>query len=102
MPSYTSIATAARHELDPILGSRFVADVAPAADAAEGAALVERVRAEFPDASHHCWAWRLPPAGIEFRYSDDGEPRGRHHDPAEGSASPPGRPSQRQAQPHER
>ena len=76
MPPYLSIPSALRHEIDPILGSRFVADVAPASDATSALELVERVRAEFPDASHHCWAWRLPPAGIDFRYSDDGEPRG--------------------------
>ena len=33
------------------------------------------MRGEFPDASHHCWVWRLgDPA--EERSSDDGEPAG--------------------------
>ena len=65
-----------RHETEPILCSRFVADV-KSTDTTEAAlAFVARVRAELPGASHHCWAFRLPPAGSEYRYSDDGEPRG--------------------------
>lgn len=33
------------------------------------------MRAELPQATHHCWAWRLGPAAAE-RSSDDGEPSG--------------------------
>jgi len=76
VPAYLSIARPARRELEPIQGSRFVADAAPTRDADAALELVARARAEFPDATHHCWAYRLPPAGAEFRYSDDGEPHG--------------------------
>lgn len=31
---------------------------------------------EFPDARHHCWAYILGEAGMNMRYSDDGEPQG--------------------------
>lgn len=38
-------------------------------------ALIEAVRAEWPDATHHCWAWRLRD-GERTRSSDAGEPGG--------------------------
>ena len=56
-------------------GSRFLAVVAPAADEAAAGALLDRLRGEHPDATHHCWAWRLGAAAAE-RWSDDGEPAG--------------------------
>lgn len=65
-----------RHEPPPIKGSRFIAAVAPVADAAEAAAFVERLRAEFSDARHVCFAWRLGARGDATRSSDDGEPGG--------------------------
>jgi uncharacterized YigZ family protein len=74
--AYRTLAAAARAEIEPIQGSRFVADAAPAPDAAAALALVERVQGELPGATHHCWAYRLPPSGIEYRTSDAGEPRG--------------------------
>ncbi len=37
---------------------------------------VQSLRAEFPDATHHCFAWRLDSSDRGFRYSDDGEPSG--------------------------
>ena len=76
MATYRTLAAGARAEIDPIQGSRFVADAGPAGDAAAALALVERVQAEFPGATHHCWAYRLPPSGVEYRTSDAGEPRG--------------------------
>ncbi len=55
-------------------GSRFRAFVVPAASEEEaGAALAELAR-RFPDATHHCWAWRLGDPPRE-RSSDAGEPR---------------------------
>lgn len=57
------------------LGSRFFAFVAPAADLAAAEAFVESLRRRYPDATHHCFAWRVgePPAE---RSADDGEPGG--------------------------
>ena len=56
-------------------GSRFLGIVAPTPDEAAARRHLEAVEAEFPDATHHCWAWRLgdPPAE---RSSDAGEPSG--------------------------
>lgn len=56
-------------------GSRFLAVVAPAGDETAAEAVLEALRAEHPDATHHCWAWRLGAAADE-RSSDDGEPSG--------------------------
>lgn len=64
-----------RHEAEPTKGSRFVATAAPAADESAARALLAEVAAEWPDASHHCWAWRLATPAIE-RCGDDGEPGG--------------------------
>ncbi len=57
------------------LGSRFIARLAPAADVAAAEAFVAAERKRDPDATHHCFAWRVgrPPAE---RSSDDGEPAG--------------------------
>jgi uncharacterized YigZ family protein len=57
------------------LGSRFFAFLAPAADVPAARAYLEALRRRFPDATHHCFAWRVgdPPAE---RAGDDGEPAG--------------------------
>ena len=39
-------------------------------------AFIEVVRARYPDAGHHCFAWRLAEGDQGFRVSDDGEPGG--------------------------
>ena len=37
---------------------------------------VDEMKAEFHDAVHHCWAYRLGKHGLEYRAVDDGEPSG--------------------------
>lgn len=59
-----------------VRGSRFIATAAPAADRREAEELVARVRAEFHDATHHCFGYRLGTDDNEFRHSDAGEPSG--------------------------
>jgi len=58
--------------------SRFVTTVAHAPDADAAHAFVERVRAEHPDATHHCWAFVAGPPGstTHIGMSDAGEPHG--------------------------
>jgi uncharacterized YigZ family protein len=73
---YRTPAGAAEHEIPKIKGSRFIARAAPTRSAIEAEALVEAARRDFPDARHHCSAWRLDPAGGTFRANDDGEPSG--------------------------
>jgi len=58
--------------------SRFVATAARVADTDAAHALVAEVRAEMPDATHHCWAFVAGPPGstAQIGMSDDGEPHG--------------------------
>jgi uncharacterized YigZ family protein len=56
-------------------GSRFLAVVAPAADEAAAQEVLAALAAEHPDATHHCFAWRLGPEPRE-RAGDAGEPAG--------------------------
>lgn len=59
-----------------IKGSRFIADVIPAASKAEIDHALSQVRKEFHDASHHSFAYRLGADGRMVRAADDGEPVG--------------------------
>jgi len=63
---------------ESILRSRFITSVAHAPDAAAAHAFVQSIREEFPDATHHCWAFVAgPPASTtHIGMSDDGEPGG--------------------------
>lgn len=58
--------------------SRFITQLSPAADPDEARRLVADLRAEFPDARHHCSAWIVRIDGEQDREhsSDDGEPSG--------------------------
>ena len=58
--------------------SRFVATLARAATTADAQAVIAAVRAEWPDATHHCTAWVAGPPGssTHIGMSDDGEPHG--------------------------
>lgn len=56
-------------------GSRFLARVRPVGDEEAARNAMEAIAAELPDATHHCWAWRIgwPP---RERSQDAGEPAG--------------------------
>jgi len=58
--------------------SRFVTAIAHAPEPDAAHAFVQTVREEFPDATHHCWAFVAGPPGSTTRIgmSDDGEPHG--------------------------
>lgn len=74
MPSYLAAAGGAEGEIRE-KGSRFLAVLLPAADEGEARAALAGLARRFPDATHHCWAWRLgfPP---RERSADAGEPAG--------------------------
>src|SRR5687768_18408079 len=74
MASYTAPAGESRAEIRE-KGSRFLAVIGPAADEAAAKARLATLEREFPDATHHCWAWRLGSPPRE-RSSDAGEPAG--------------------------
>ena len=37
---------------------------------------LDQLKSKYPDATHHCWGWRLNPAQPKEFSSDDGEPTG--------------------------
>jgi uncharacterized YigZ family protein len=58
--------------------SRFVTTVTHAGTEEDAKGFVRRIREEFPDAGHTCWAYVVGPPGstMAVGMSDDGEPRG--------------------------
>lgn len=63
---------------EEIVRSRFITTLAHTPTEADARAVIDAVRAEFPDASHHCFAYLIGPPGATGRVgmSDDGEPHG--------------------------
>ena len=70
-----TVMTPTRYEGDPVKGSRFIVDIVSVTNESEARHTLASIGGEFPDASHHCWAWRIAQPAIE-RSSDDGEPSG--------------------------
>jgi uncharacterized YigZ family protein len=58
--------------------SRFICSIARAETAADAQAFIREISAEYPDATHHCWAYVAGPPGSDTHIgmSDDGEPHG--------------------------
>ena len=58
--------------------SRFICTLDHAASIDDAKAIIDRVRGEFPDATHHCFAYVIGPPGstTTTAASDDGEPAG--------------------------
>lgn len=63
---------------ETIRKSRFITTLARAKTPACARQVVAQTRDEFPDATHHCWAFLAGPPGTSSSVgmSDDGEPRG--------------------------
>lgn len=60
-----------------ILGSKFLAHLAPSASESNAAEVLHQRSRRYPDASHHCWAHRVGrPHELIERSSDAGEPSG--------------------------
>lgn len=57
-------------------GSKFLAFAAPVQTAEEAMAFVEKIRKEYHDARHVCYAYMLGYERNTFRANDDGEPSG--------------------------
>lgn len=70
----STVADAVQVEIEKIRGSRFICDVAPVGDEDAAFRFVDTVRSREPNATHHCWAFRLA-SGVA-RSFDDGEPGG--------------------------
>lgn len=67
------------HRVEEIIQkSRFITTAAHAPDRESAYAFLDRIRQEFPDATHHCWAFVAgsPGSTASIGMSDDGEPHG--------------------------
>ncbi len=73
--SYRTISASGREEIR-VRGSRFIATILPVRSRDEASAAIADLRREFWDATHNTYAWRIAPDGLEYRFSDDGEPGG--------------------------
>jgi uncharacterized YigZ family protein len=73
--SFTTIAESVRAELK-VRGSRFIGTAIPVRSKEEATAELARIQKEFWDATHNCYAYRLAPDGLQYRFADDGEPSG--------------------------
>ncbi|HEY7816622.1 MAG TPA: YigZ family protein [Vicinamibacteria bacterium] len=58
--------------------SRFIGIVAPVSSLEDAEREIQSARLEFPEATHHCWAYVLgnPESGAAMRVDDAGEPAG--------------------------
>jgi uncharacterized YigZ family protein len=74
--SFRTLRARLRFEPEKTKGSRHIATLVPIQSEDEARAVLDRVAAELPRASHHAYAWRLGLDRETFRYSDDGEPSG--------------------------
>lgn len=57
-------------------GSKFIGHLFPADSIEAFEEELEALESEYPDATHHCYAWRLDPTNIQEFAQDDGEPSG--------------------------
>jgi uncharacterized YigZ family protein len=70
---------AERHRTETTIErSRFIASIGHGPTAADARAFIDSIRAEFPDATHNCWAFVAGPPGdtASVGMSDAGEPHG--------------------------
>lgn len=73
--SFTTIRNRTRTEIK-IRGSRFIGTAIPVRTKEEAAQELAKLQKEFWDATHNCYAYRLAPDGLQYRFADDGEPSG--------------------------
>ena len=57
-------------------GSKFIGFAFPVNNEKELKAALDKIRAEHPKATHHCYAFRMGLEGENYRANDDGEPSG--------------------------
>ena len=69
---FTTLAAPHRHDA-VVENSEFLAFAGRADTPEEALAQLAALRERYPDATHHCWAYRI---GSAYRFGDDGEPGG--------------------------
>jgi len=74
---YPIPAATCRCEIE-VKKSRFIATIEPTNTPEAALGFISRIKQEFPDAAHNCWAYLIGPPGSSDRIglSDDGEPHG--------------------------
>ena len=65
-------------------GSRFIARAFPVRREDEVKEILSKLRREYHDARHHCYAYILGPSKSAYRINDDGEPSGTAGKPIHG------------------
>lgn len=75
VPFITSVYGEAATEYD-VKKSRFIASLKEVQTEAEAAAYVAKIRKQYWDARHNCYAYQIGASGLVQKSSDDGEPSG--------------------------
>lgn len=57
-------------------GSKFIGYLFPVDTKPAFEAQLEQIKSQYPNATHHCYAWRINPAQLKEFAQDDGEPSG--------------------------
>ncbi len=76
MFSFKTIESAVENTLLKEKGSKFIGFAFPVNNEEELKNALEKIRAEHPKATHHCYAFRIGLNGENYRANDDGEPSG--------------------------
>ncbi len=69
---YTTLVCETRHDL-VVKNSEFIAFATPISSTENALEWLKTIRSKYKDASHVCWAYKI---GVQYRFSDDGEPSG--------------------------
>jgi uncharacterized YigZ family protein len=75
MPYVRTIAAGGQHETE-IKKSRFICTLARVQNEGEARAILDRLRKQYWDANHNCYAHVIGERGEQQKASDDGEPSG--------------------------
>ncbi|MDN4013468.1 YigZ family protein [Chryseobacterium gambrini] len=76
MFNFKTIESAVENTLLKEKGSKFLGFAFPVNNEEELKHALEKIRAEHPKATHHCYAFRIGLNGENYRANDDGEPSG--------------------------
>lgn len=57
-------------------GSKFIGHLYPVRDVEKFDKKLDKLKSKYPDATHHCYAYRINPNNLNEFVHDDGEPRG--------------------------
>lgn len=75
MSAFITLQGEGKSELE-ITKSIFIGHAAPVNGSEEATQFVDRIRSQYPDAKHNCYAWIVNGSVTMQKYSDDGEPQG--------------------------